>query len=234
VPAGEEAFDSLKSWSNSFNDFQNWVNLNALMALCSNLETYLSTSVSLAIQSDPGLLFQSPKSIDGAQLLKKNAAKNIAHDDLIMSITKGDWNSRLSAFKKIFGNVPTVLERQIGELEKIRQLRNKIGHAFGRDIESSRNHEVKKTLPMESLNSIQLNRHQKTIWSSAKSVDKFLLKNHIGDYQAIAFYHRLYPGLRKDVHPSERAMSLKKALGSFGDVSGKEYCKELVTYYEAL
>ena len=119
-------------------------------------------------------------------------------------------------------------------MEKIRVLRNKVGHAFGRDIEGSRNHEVKKILPMESLNSIQLDKCQKIIWSSAKSIDIYLLRNHIGEYQAVAFYHRLLPELRKDVHSSERAISLKKALGSYGDVSGKEYCKGLVSYYEAL
>lgn len=90
VPSGEEAFINLKSWSDSFNDFQNWVNLNALMALSSNLETYLSTCITLAIESDPGVLFDSPRSIDGAYLLKRNAKKSTSHDDIIISVTKGD------------------------------------------------------------------------------------------------------------------------------------------------
>ncbi len=29
-----------KEWSNSFNELQNWMNLNALLAMMSNLETY--------------------------------------------------------------------------------------------------------------------------------------------------------------------------------------------------
>ena len=40
--------------------------------------------------------------------------------------------------------------------------------------------------------------------------------------------------MNMQVHPSIRAMALKKKLGKFGDVSGKEFCKGLVAYYENL
>jgi hypothetical protein len=69
----------------------------------------------------------------------------------------------------------------------------------------------------------------------AKSIDVHLFFTHIGEYQAIRFYHELYPSLRKDVHSSERAMTFKKEIGRFGAVPpGKLFCKELVEYYENL
>ncbi len=232
VPKGEEVFKDLKEWSDSYNSFNNWTNLNALLALSSNFETYLATVVTLAIESDPGILFDSSKSIDGIVLLKKGAQKNMFHDSVIESVTKGDWNSRTSAYKKTFGKVPDGLESRIGDLEKIRNLRNKIGHAFGRDIEESRNHEVKETLDMENLSDSQFKKKQYSIMNAVRAIDQHLLENHIGEYQAVAFYHRIYDGLRKDIHQSERAIILKKQLGQFGDISGKEFCKGLVSYYE--
>jgi hypothetical protein len=234
VPKGEEVFKNIKAWADTYNKFLNWVNLNSLLALSSNFETYLSTVVSLALESDPGLLFDSPKSIDGIALLKKGGKRNKFHEDIITSLTKGDWNMRLSAFKKTFGSAPAQLTSNVSDLEKIRKLRNKIGHAFGRDIDASRNHEVKTVIAMERLTEKKLKDFRYKILSTAKGIDKFLLKNHIGDFQGIALYHRIYPSLRKDVHPSERAMIFKKRIGQFGDTSGKEYCKELVKYYEGL
>jgi hypothetical protein len=234
VPKGEEIFKSLKDWSETYNKFNSWTNLNALLALSSNLETYMATVVSLALESDPGVLFNSPKTIDGIILLKQGAKRNQFHDDIITSITKGDWNARLSAYKKTFGSVPAGAISNIGKLEKIRKQRNKVGHAFGRDIDGSRNHEVKDIIEMESLTDIQLKMIQYTIIDTVKAIDDHLLTNHIGEYQLIAYYHRIYPSLNKEVHQSERAIILKKQLGRFGDISGKEFCKGLVKYYEEI
>lgn len=234
VPAGEEVFENLKEWSIAYNQFHNWNNLNSLMAISSNFETYLSTVVTLALESDPGVLFQSSKSIDGIEILKKGGTRNIFVDEVITSITKGDWNARISAFNKIFGNIPPILDTFRGELEKIRTLRNKIGHAFGRDINESRNHEIKNILKMENLSDTALKKYQRTICNVAKAIDQFLLKNHIGEFQTLSFYHRIYSEMNKEVHPSVRAMILKKKLGKLGDISGKEFCKGLVAYYESL
>lgn len=234
VPHGEEVFPDLKDWSKSFNEFQNWVNLNSLMTLVSNLETYMAASASLALQSDPGVLFSSPKSIDGVLLLKNGVTQSCFNDNIIESITKGGWEARTNAFRRTFGIAPSCLEKNISDLDKIRNLRNKIGHAFGRDINKARNHELKSTLMIEKLKDDKLKKIQRIIWSTAKSIDCYLLENHIGEFQAVAFYHRMYNSLRKDIHPSQRAVKLKKELGSWGNTIGKGYCKELVNYYEQL
>lgn len=87
---------------------------------------------------------------------------------------------------------------------------------------------------MENLTNAQLKKHQKSIMDTVKAIDEHLLTNHIGEYQLIGYYHRIFPSLRMDVHQSDRAIILKKQLGKFGDVSGKIFCKGLVKYYEEL
>ena len=87
---------------------------------------------------------------------------------------------------------------------------------------------------MENLSDTALKKYQHVIWSTAKDIDEYLLKNHIGEFQAVSFYHRIYNEMNMQVHPSIRAIALKKKLGEFGDVSGKEFCKGLVAYYENL
>ncbi len=68
-------FKNIKEWSNSFNELQNWMNLNALLAMMSNLETYMATVIPLAIESDIGVLYGVSKRIDGIELLKHGKQK---------------------------------------------------------------------------------------------------------------------------------------------------------------
>jgi len=231
----DELYEDLRDWSNNYNQFDNWVNLNCIMSMSSNFETYLASIISLALTSDPGLIFGAPKIIDGIRIIKLHSPTEFDLDPYINSCTKGDWSSRASAFKKIFGMLPEVINRNINHLDDIRNLRNKVGHAFGRDIEQAREHLVKKILPIETISRERTLRYQRLLWGIAKNIDVLLLHNHIGEFQALNFYHSLYPGLRKDLHPSERAIILKKRIGSLGMSSaGKEFCKGLVAYYEGI
>lgn len=232
VHDGREAFSDLKDWSNYYNQFQNWVNLNGIMALSSNFEVYLSAIVSLAIESDPGILYNSPKSIDGVLLLKKGAMKFPFEQEILTSFTKGDWNSRKNAFNNTFSYIPKTIEENIGEFEKLRILRNKVGHAFGRDINKARNTEVKNILPMEKLNAKKFINIRQLIWQSVTEIDEYLLKHHIGEYQVIRFYHKISPSLKGT--QGNKAAVFKKKIGAFGDLSGKIFCQGLVKYYDAL
>ena len=227
-------FDNLKDWSTQYNSFHNWVNLNAIVAISSTLEIYLSTVIQLSIDSDPGLLIGASRSVDGSLLLKKNI-QNIDTSQYIESCTKGDWSSRISAFSRLFGEAPPTLRNNVSTLEKIRKLRNKVGHAFGRDIDDSRKHGVKQLPPIEKLSVDKATKYFKTTWDIAKSVDCQLLKNHIGSFQHINFYHQLFSKLRQDVHLNVRAMSFKKELGKFEAVTiSKQYAKDLVSFYETM
>lgn len=230
-----DLFANLKDWSVNYNEFDNWVNLNCIVALSSNLEVYMASIITLALESDIGILFGAAKKIDGVAVLKYGQASKIDFEQYVIACTKGEWPSRVSAYEKIFGTVPTLITSNIGKLEAIRKLRNKVGHAFGRDIEEAQKHGVKETLPMEKLSRERTVKYQKLVGLVAKSIDRHLMRSHVGEYQAINFYHRLYPSLRKDIAQYQRALILKKKIGEFGAMLvGKEFCKGLVNYYEAL
>ena len=231
----DEIFKDLKDWSNSFNQFDNWVNLNVIMSISANFETYLASVISLALKSNPGILFGASKIIDGVSILKNGTATKLDFEQQILLCTKGDWSSRTSAFEKIFSHLPDILKRKIGQLEQIRKLRNKVGHSFGRDIDEAREHVFKKIIPTENLTREKTYQYQKLLWSTAKSIDVYLIENHIGTYQALSFYHLQYQTMRKDVHPSIRAVEFKKIVGRTGVQSAsKQFYKDLVSYYEAL
>lgn len=235
-PTKSNLFTSLKQWSDAHNQFENWINLNIVVSITSNIETYLATIVSLAVSSDPGILLGQSRLVDGVRFLlqpRKDLAPVI--NDHVMGITKGDWSSRIANFKKLFGQVPPYVDDHIAELDDARHIRNRMGHAFGRDIEASRDHTTKTILPMEKISDRRLVKLQRIIRKSAKEIDKFLLTQHIGEYQAIAFYHRLLPSLAPTLNHTMRAKTLKKELGKSGvENRGKEFCKGLVSYYESL
>lgn len=59
----------VKQWVHSYEEFGNWFRLSLLMSMSSMLETYLACMIRECIESDPGLLIGSSKSIDGMSLL---------------------------------------------------------------------------------------------------------------------------------------------------------------------
>ena len=225
----ENTFENIKSWSDAYNEFDNWVNLNSIMAMSSNLETYMSTVIKLALESDVGVLFGTSKRIDGIEIIKHGRSQPFDFEDKLMSCTKGEWGSRASAFERIFGKVPTLLSENISTLEKLRKLRNNVGHAFGRDIEASRNHSVINTLDIKTLKREKTLAYQKLIFGISKAIDKQLLAEHIGEYQTLYFYHNLKPSLNHNDTNEERKLGnhtavLKKKLGHFGAAkAGKKY-----------
>lgn len=233
-------FENVKAWSNSFNEFDNWVNLNSVMAMSSNLETYMSTVIKLALESDVGVLFGTSKRIDGIEIIKHGRPQPFDYEDKLMSCTKGEWGARVNAFERIFGKSPALLSGNISALEKLRKLRNNVGHAFGRDIDASRHHNVIDTLDIQKLKREKTLEYQKLMYGIAKSIDKQLLQENIGEYQTVYFYHNLRPQLNHEDIVVERRIGnhsteLKKQLGRFGAAkAGKKFCKELVTYYESL
>ena len=231
----EKLFEGLKEWSDSFNNFNKWVNINVIMAISSNFETYLASIVLLALKSNPGTLFGSSRSIDGLSILKKGTFDKLDYNKIVETVTKGDWNSRIASFKKIFGNAPIILDAKLSELEQIRKLRNQVGHSFGRDINESRTHSVKKIIELDSISIERVQRYQRILWSCAKDIDEYLLNEHIGNFQFILFYHNLYPKLSIKSHINERANWLKDEIGHSGVASiHKPYYRDLVNYYENL
>lgn len=228
-------FRDLDDWTSAFNDLENWMNLNALVAILSNLETYIATIVPLALESDVGVLYGVPRRIDGIEILKHGKDKPFNFEDIVLSCTKGAWGSRILAYERAFGRVPKFLKDHVSELDLMRNLRNNVAHAFGREISSSRISGQIKTLPILRLSRAKLLKYQAIVWNATKSIDNHLYNIHIGEYQSLIFYHELYPSLNHNVHQSMRAIELRKKIGQFGvESQGREFCKGLVAYYEAI
>jgi len=222
-------FGDLSDWINAFNDLENWMNLNALVAILSNLETYMATIIPLALESDIGVVFGVSHRIDGIEILKHGKDKPFNFEDIVISCAKGTWDSRISAYERAFGRAPKYLKNHISELDIMRNMRNNVAHAFGREIEASRENGNIKTLPIERLSRERLLKLQAIVWKATKAIDSHLQNFHIGEYQALLFYHELYPKLNHNVHQSMRAVELKKQIGQGGiESQGKDFCKALL------
>jgi hypothetical protein len=228
-----DRYRDIKEWSDLYNEFDNWTNLSSLLTLASNFETYLAAGTRLALSSNPGVLLGLPKSIDGATLLKNGVKEPATSQDIVEACTRGDWGSRLSAFSQSFGRIPS-FESAHADLEFIRQVRNEVGHAFGRDIEQAREHGQVTKIRIRKLNHERLRKLQRSVRSVVRDIDAFLLENHVGEFEVIDFYSKL-PREHWQYDIPQRAMLLKKAVGRYGAVPrGKKFCKGLIEYWDSL
>ncbi len=220
-------------WKTDYREFNNWTRLNAMMSLNSYLEIYLSSIISTAIESDPGVLHNASKKTDGAVMLKHG--KNYNYSYQANKCTIGDWPKRISEFRSIFGECPLVLDNNVGELDKLRILRNNVGHAFGRDIEESRKKGNRGLISSERISLKRTKEILGIIYTVVAGVDEFLLRNHIGEYEALYHYHELKKSMKPNLVVSQKAALFKKSIGQEGALPrSKSYCSELILYYEGL
>lgn len=228
-------YQTIKEWSDHYNEFDNWVHLSTLLSLASNLETFLASVTSLALRSDPGVIIGSSRAIDGMALVKAGRSNRLRLQEksLTEDVTVGDWSSRIDAFESVFGDNP-VLRAAHSDLEQMRIIRNEIGHAFGRDIDKSRELGEPKKLPIRKLSHARLRGFFSTSNNVARSIDLQLLANHIGEYEMLEFYRKFHEGVSDQTAPN-RAIALKKEVGRSGSVPrGKLFCRGLVDYWDSL
>ena len=233
-----KVFNNIENWSDNFNKFDNWTNLNCIMAMSANLETYMSNVIKLALESDIGILFGASKKIDGIEIIKNTDKYPFEIEDKIVSCIKGDWSSRISNFEKIFNNVPNIIKDNISSLDKIRKLRNDIGHSFGREIDKSREHDILEPRNIQKIKQDKIIEYLKLIFAVARAIDRQLMSNHIGEYQALYFFYKLTPKLKEDTNYNRKvgqdAIFLKRELGNQHIIIGKTFAKGLVEYYNKL
>jgi hypothetical protein len=226
------AFKDLKHWSDTYNDFQNWTSLNAVLATAANLETYLVGAITTSLQSNPGILFGATKSLDGAKLLKIGAA-GVATDSYVVSCTKGEWVSRISSIERIFGPTSATLKGKIPILDKIRIIRNSVGHAFGREIKAAQYHGLREVQSMARVSLEQAFSYTTICRDVARDIDRLLLRESIGDFEMIRFLHAHHKDM-VSAPIGERMMKLKKAIGKHAQPRGKTYLKGLLEYWDQL
>ena len=223
---------TVREWANVLDESHNWLRLNCVMAISSNLETYLGSVIALAIESNPGCLLGASKSIDGAKLLKNGSLNAGVYESHIIACTKGTWGSRLNAFERLFGTAPLSYRNGLSALERMRKLRNNLGHAFGRDIDAAKDFTFNQKKPADRIQLTTLIKYLELAYKIVQDIDEFLLNDHIGEFQAIYAYHQH----RKEFTGAEtdKALKLKQYYGSHDQQVGKVFCKGLVRYYEGL
>lgn len=201
------------------------------MAVLSYFETYLSSVVSLAIESDLGLIYSIPKRIDGIMVLKYGGDNEYSFYDKSELITKGTWMKRISYYQKIFGTVPSILSSNVADLEKMRNIRNNVAHSFGRDIDKTRARETVEMLPIERLSEVRLQKFMELITKISKAIDYQLLNNHIGEFELIHFYHKN----KQDLELNHEIQDLKTKINTlYTKNRNHEFCKGLIDYYDAI
>ena len=225
-------FQKMNDWNRAFDDGQNYLYLNCVVALSSNLEVFLKSIITLAVESNPGVLSGAPGSIDGVRNLKYNIPL-VGYINRVKRCVDGRWPNRITAIDALFGGHPSILNTYLNDLEAIRELRNKVGHAFGRDIDAACGFSDTHKLPIERLSAENLKNWLKVAYDVATAMDKFLLDNFIGEYQAVLEYHK-HKDEWKYKFANEKARELKSLYGAKDQQIGLEFCEGLVEYYEKL
>ena len=226
-------FQTMQQWLDAFDEGQNFLYLNCVVALSSNLETFLSAIISLAIESNPGVLLKAPMSIDGVKLLKYKPLDKKVYEKQVKACVEGTWQKRKNAIKDLFGCYPIELDKNTNALESIRKMRNKVGHAFGRDIDQSRVFSSLMKQPSERVSLQTLRNWLAVTYEVAVAMDSFLLQNSIGEYQAILAYHNNKSAWSTKLS-KEKARELKKMYGAMDQQIGLTFCQGLIEYYDSI
>jgi hypothetical protein len=225
---------SVKQWSDFYKDAMNWVRLNSIVSSVGNFEMYLIKVTTLALKSDLGLLIGTSKTVDGAIALKYPSTMIQSLEPLITSLTKGEWTSRLSSFKKLFGDCPPFMKNNLSKLEKLRKLRNSIAHAFARNIDLACDPNIIQIEPMARISNAHLEKQLTFLSKCATAIDKQLLCNHIGEYELINLYHQMYPDFQTTLSIGEKGRRFKKDCGSKFHMISVKFAKQLAEYYEII
>ena len=187
-PLGHERY------AEKLNISRRWHRLLTLVIMTSAFERYLTAVATLAIASDPALTPGFPKKIDGLVLAKYQLK---AGDRPTEPLTKGEWPSRLAAFRRYFGEIPIDLKSNEGTLETMRRRRNQVAHEFGLETSSMSAEAAillgarRPTAPNMSTVTITdatLKKWLGVLDASAASIDSYLLPKFIGGYELAAIY----------------------------------------------
>lgn len=235
IPSTKHNFESLRGWAKGYDTSLVWTRLNFSMSLNAILETYLSTIISLSIESDPGLLIYAPHSVDGTLFLRRQGGfPRDKYDKFVIGITKGTWSSRLSAFQDLFGVALESWRNSVSILEQLRNKRNSIGHAYGRDISKSRQFMITEKMPIEGISDKSLMAFFDAVYKVAKNTDNYLLETHIGEYQFILAYHSFFQTHHPQGSLTEKAYAFRKFFGNnYKERITRQFCTDLATLYES-
>jgi hypothetical protein len=221
----------LDEWLGYYKGFDNWVRLSACLSMCSYFEHYLHRTIRLALASDPGILLGKPRAIDGASYLKSGASP-IDFKPHIEAFIKGTWPSRIASYERLFGVVPRALNDNLAELERIRELRNKVGHRFGRAIVDLDIRPEAGLEEAERLSEERLAKWLGVVEKSVVAIDDHLRSAHIGAYEVLEAYAEVKKDLFSKVWRDRRLVRYFPATN--GDLFGTRYSREAIAYFDSL
>lgn len=226
---------TIRQWSDNYNKLGNWFRLGLLLSLNSYFETYLSAIIKECIDSDPGLLFGLSHEIDGVLMLK--GQQKIKKDEIankIKNCTKGTWSQRVANMTNLFGPLPQFSGHVVSRLDKLRIIRNKVGHAFGRDISKAQKYNEVTSQEMQKLSIESFNKYHIMITHLVQDLDTYLMSHHIGNYEPLFHYHMICTQFGT-LNKGEKMVRLKKSLGRDKNVFySKDFCRGVVMHYEQL
>lgn len=226
---------TVQNWQDSFKKFSNWTNLNQLLAQTACFETYLASILRLVFDSDPGLIVGASHHIDGVRQLKFGAVIDSKIVDMhLINCTKGTWQSRIAAIINLLGYSFSSLSTYCGELEKLREIRNNIGHAFGRSISQSQNYGSPTMIPMINISEKTVIKYFKIITTIVREIDSYVMQNHIGNFQE---FHFLHNRIISTIPPTIRitGSTFQPDLNNHAkELYSLQFCNWLVSYYNSL
>ncbi|QII00243.1 hypothetical protein BH92_10465 [Rhodococcoides fascians A21d2] len=228
---------SIDDYRSAYASHNTWRTLSTLILLTSSFEQYIDSVARLAAMSDPLLSPGFPKRLDGTMLLKYH--HSLPTDS--SSITKGEWSGRISTYRCFFTHVPDILCQAEGELEKIRRMRNKIAHQFGLDDEKF---PVLRDIQPERLSENRLTKWFEVVDGCAGAIERHLRTDFIGDFDTIRLYAEwtqnpgrtaAMTGIAPDARINTAWRSFSKLLGGYtGHTPGYQYCRSLISFYNAV
>ncbi|CAM5392604.1 hypothetical protein [Alcaligenes faecalis] len=224
--------DTLGTWAKNFSNFNEWTQLASVIAICGYLETYIAQIATAALESRPALIFGGTDQVDGTTLLK--AGNKYDFYDHVEPLIRGDWQSRISAYARLFGSCP--FEHELTRLEQVRNLRNNAGHTFGRDIKSMRFVESSLVQPLPKASEKKIQGFLGLADSVASKIEKHLGRTFVGSYEVIRLFH-IWRGSIGGGSPLSQGMS-KNFSQYFNSVTGNPYGRDdfikLSKYYDAV
>jgi hypothetical protein len=223
---------TVTNWLEAREELENWLRLSALVSATSYFEQYIGRIARSALMSDPLRRFGAPRVLDGIVLLK--ASKELPYNLDVEELTRGEWNSRLADFFRLFGGNP-LTGAHVSQLERIRKIRNKFAHGFGRDLTVP----PPSTILMEAAERLSHEvflKYLGLISKCAALIDKFLLEEIIGNFELLHLFHT-WKSIPRE--PKEKnyntARAFQRALNrELGGTINLEFCESLIAFYEAL
>lgn len=224
--------ETVTGWLEAHGELENWLRMSALVSAVAYHEAYLRQIVRTALMSDPFCRYGFPRSVDGTRLLK--AGKEISFEQEIKDVTRGEWPSRVAAFKRIFGTELIFLSNNMADLEDIRRIRNDFAHGFGRDLDPSIPTDW-KLKPSQRLAQKRFIACIGLLSKSAASIDKFMMGHFIGCFELIYFYHfwKGNPRSKADAGYEEDRALQRSIARDLGFTISSEVCADLIRYYNS-